>query len=98
MSTQKSSSVSTKIKLPNLYRVILHNDDKTPFDFVIELLIVIFGKNRVEANEITMEVHTKGSAVVGIYSKDIAETKVNQVVRAASQYEYPLKATYEVHG
>lgn len=97
MTTERQTSVTTKIKLPSLYRVVLHNDDKTPFDFVIELIIILFNKSYSEATQLAYKIHNEGSAVCGVYSKDIAETKVKYIERAASQYGYPLKSTMEVH-
>lgn len=82
-----------RLKPPNKYAVIFLNDDFTPMDFVVELLMKIFNHPSDIANAITMEVHEKGQAVAGIYSKDIAETKMAQVLQAASENEHPLRAT-----
>lgn len=83
------------IKLPSLYNVILHNDDKTPMDFVTEILKLNFDKSEEEAHVIMMTVHMTGQAVVGQYSKEVAESLVNTTILAAKQYGYPLKATFE---
>ncbi len=99
MSTQFEETVieksETKIKRPSLYKVILHNDDYTPMDFVVFILESIFSKSDEEADRLMMQVHEKGSSICGIYPFGIAETKVFQVERLAEQYEYPLKCTME---
>ena len=80
---------------PKMYRVILHNDDYSTFDFVVRVLVKIFHKSTDEAARITMEVDEKGAAIVGIYPKDIAETKVSMVTEMARQENFPLKASCE---
>jgi ATP-dependent Clp protease adaptor protein ClpS len=80
-----------KIKEPGEYVVVLLNDDYTTKEFVVEILIAIFHKNLQEANSIMHNVHNTGRGVVGIYTWDIAQTKVNQVHAIAKKYEYPLK-------
>ncbi len=84
-----------KIKVPRLYRVILHNDDYTPMDFVVEILVEIFKKDEITATKIMLDVHNRGKGVCGVYTFEIAETKVSQVRRIAEQYEYPLQASME---
>lgn len=83
------------IKKPSLYKVILFNDDFTPFNFVIQLLVVIFHKSNEEATKLTMEIHKKGSAVVALYPKDIAISKQLIVQKNAFQYQYPLVCKVE---
>ena len=85
-----------KIKPPSKYKVIFHNDDYTPMEFVVIALIVIFRKSNEEAFRIMMNVHEKGRGIAGgPYSKEIAETKVVRVMDFARQNGHPLKATFE---
>ena len=80
---------------PSLYKVILHNDDYTPMDFVVEVLARFFRKTPEEATEIMLNVHYKGLGVCGVYPYEIAETKVALVTEAARENEYPLQCTME---
>ena len=84
-----------KTKRPKLYRVILHNDDYTTMEFVIEVLETIFLKSPAEAFRIMMSVHTRGHGVCGAYSYEVAETKVGQVHDRAREQGYPLRASME---
>lgn len=84
-----------EVKQPNLYTVRLMNDDFTPMNFVIAVLMQIFRKSQEDAEKITMAVHNDGSAIVGIYTRDIAETKVQLVVRNARAHQHPLVAEVE---
>ena len=84
-----------RAKKPSMYRVMLHNDDFTPMDFVVDVLQVIFLKNKSEATKIMLDVHQKGMGLCGIYPYDIAETKVTLVSEEAQKNEYPLKCTLE---
>ena len=84
-----------KLQEPRLYRVILHNDDYTPMDFVVQVIVAVFHKPAAEATRIMLDVHKKGRGIVGVYTRDIAATKVSQVQEMARQNEYPLKASYE---
>jgi ATP-dependent Clp protease adaptor protein ClpS len=84
-----------KLKRPSLYRVVLINDDFTPMEFVVEVLQSIFGMERTRATRVMLEVHTKGKGVCGVYSYDIAETKVAQVTSLAQQQQHPLLCTME---
>ena len=85
-----------KLKKPPMYRVVLLNDDYTPMDFVVEILETIFGLERTSATRVMLEVHTKGKGLCGIYSYEIAETKVAQVMSIAQQQQHPLLCTMEV--
>lgn len=85
----------TKLKKPKLFRVILFNDDYTSMEFVVEILISIFNKPAAEATKIMLDVHKKGAGVCGVYTYDIAVTKVTQVHRQAHLHEYPLRCGYE---
>jgi ATP-dependent Clp protease adaptor protein ClpS len=84
-----------KIKRPPLYRVILVNDDYTPMEFVVEVLETVFGMERSQATRVMLEVHTRGKGICGIYSYEIAETKVAQVTNIAQQQQHPLLCTME---
>lgn len=81
--------------VPKMYRVILHNDHYTTMEFVVEVLIKVFHKPAAEATRIMLDVHRKGKGHVGVYTRDIAETKVAQVHFMAKQREFPLRCTYE---
>lgn len=97
MSENTSIKEETKIKLkkPKMYRVILNNDDYTTMEFVIEVLVAIFHKSATESTIIMMDVHEKGKGIVGIYTYDIAQTKVLQVEEMALEREFPLKVSLE---
>jgi ATP-dependent Clp protease adaptor protein ClpS len=84
-----------KLKKPPLYQVVLLNDDYTPMDFVVEVLELIFGMDRPKATRIMLEVHTKGKGRCGVYTYEIAETKVAQVTSYAQQHQHPLMSTLE---
>lgn len=84
-----------KLKRPPMYKVILNNDDYTPMDFVVEVLVKYFSKNLEQANHIMFRVHKEGKAVVGTYSAEIAETKVAQVNNYARANQHPLLCTME---
>lgn len=84
-----------KPKKPSMYKVLLMNDDFTPMDFVVHVLERFFGKNKIEATEIMMNVHRKGVGVCGVYTYEVAETKVSQVLDCARQNEHPLQCTLE---
>lgn len=92
-----ATQVQTKqvVKNPSLWKVVLHNDDFTPMDFVTLVLTDIFGKSRSEAEEIMLTVHHKGKANVGLYTKEIAITKIAQVRIVAEDRGHPLLATAE---
>jgi len=87
--------VDEGLKEPNMYRILLLNDDYTTQDFVVEVLITIFHKQPVEATRIMLDVHKKGRGTVGLYPYDIASTKVTQVTELARQREFPLKCLME---
>ncbi len=89
------STTKTKDGHPPLYKVILHNDDYTTMEFVVEILMNVFGKTLEKATQIMLNVHRKGSGVCGLYTREIAETKVETVHNLARQKGYPLKSTME---
>jgi len=84
-----------EVKEPNMWLVIMHNDDKTTMDFVIMLLVQLFKKNQDEAVQCMLEIHTKGRSVVGRYTHEIAEDKMNTAVRTARGYGFPLEISIE---
>jgi ATP-dependent Clp protease adaptor protein ClpS len=83
------------LKKPPLYKVVLLNDDYTPMEFVVVVLEQFFRKSREEATRIMLNVHQRGSGVCGIYTREIAETKVDQVMEFAGQNQHPLQCTLE---
>ena len=85
-----------ELKRPPMYKVILLNDDYTPMEFVVHILEVFFGMNREKATQIMLVVHTEGGAVVGIFPRDIAETKSEQVNQYAQENNHPLMSTVEL--
>jgi ATP-dependent Clp protease adaptor protein ClpS len=85
----------TRKGLPPQYKVILHNDDYTTMEFVVEILIIVFGKPLEKATQTMLNIHHKGNAVCGIYTREIAETKVETVHHLASSRGFPLKSTME---
>lgn len=93
--TVTSTEVSISVNEPKKYQIILHNDDKTTFEFVIAVLQKIFHKSLEVATEITFHVHMSGAAVVGVYPKEIADEKVNETINFARANNYPLVATSE---
>jgi ATP-dependent Clp protease adaptor protein ClpS len=84
-----------ELKPPKMYKVILLNDDYTPMDFVVEVLESFFRMNREQATQVMMNVHVKGAGVCGVFSRDIAETKVEQVNEYARNNQHPLLCAME---
>ena len=84
-----------KLKRPPLYKVILINDDYTPMDFVVHILEIFFSLNRETATRIMLEVHTRGKGVCGVYTHEIAESKVSQVNSYSREHQHPLLCTME---
>jgi len=83
------------LKQPPLYKVILLNDDYTPMDFVVRILEHFFAMTREKATEIMLRIHTRGHGVCGVYTHDIAETKVTQVNEFSRRHQHPLLCTME---
>lgn len=83
------------IRPPRMYRVIILNDDYTPMEFVVLVISTVFRKSLTEANQLTLEVHTKGSAIAGVYTHEIAETKVLSAQALAESAGHPLQLTME---
>lgn len=85
----------TRSQRPPMYKVMLLNDDYTPMEFVVHILERFFGTSHAQAFEIMLTVHKKGLAVVGVYSFEVAETKVAQVMDFARRHQHPLQCTME---
>lgn len=84
-----------KTKKPSLYKVLLLNDDYTPMEFVILVLEKFFNKGREDATQIMLHVHHKGVGICGVYTYEVAETKVTQVIDFGRQHSHPLQCTME---
>ena len=87
-----------RLQRPRLYKVIMLNDDYTPMDFVVHILETFFYMHREKATQVMIKVHTEGRAVCGIYSRDVAETKAEQVNVYSQQNEHPLMCNIEASG
>lgn len=97
-STDQNTALKPEVvkpKLPPMFKVMLLNDDYTPMEFVVETITRFFNKSREQAAQIMLKVHTEGVAVCGIYPQDIAETKMNQVLNFAKEYQHPLQCTID---
>lgn len=94
-STQELTQEDIEAKEPEEYRVYLINDDFTTMEFVISILMTVFHKSLLEASKLTMEVHRRGRGMAGLYSYDIAITKIQQVHAMARQRGFPLRCTME---
>ena len=87
--------VELEIKEPNKYNVIIHNDDYTSMEFVVQVLVGVFKKQVVEATKIMFDVHKKGRGIAGIYSYDVGITKIVQAMEMCEESGFPLKLTLE---
>ncbi len=87
-----------KVKPPHLFQVVMLNDDYTPMEFVVSVIQEFFGKDRETATQVMLKIHIEGRAVCGVYSRDIANTKVNQVMDAAAHAGHPLQCVSEPAG
>jgi len=92
---EEELDVTLELQEPQMFKVLLHNDDYTSMDFVIEVLIDIFYKTHAQAEQIMLQIHEKNKAICGVYSFEIAQTKAQQVKQRAKQNEFPLLATIE---
>ena len=92
---EEEIETSLELEEPKMFKVLLHNDDYTSMDFVVDVLMSIFHKNATEAEQIMIQIHEKGIGVCGVYSFEIAQTKAEQVRQKAKQNEFPLLATIE---
>jgi ATP-dependent Clp protease adaptor protein ClpS len=93
--TKTKTKTKKKLQEPSFYKVLILNDDFTPMDFVVDLIIRFFSKSSDEATEIMLSIHHEGQGVCGIYPRDIAETKMNQVNQFARKNGHPLKCRIE---
>lgn len=84
-----------KTKKPALYKVLMLNDDYTPMEFVVHVLERFFSKSRQDATQIMLHVHRRGVGICGVYTFEVAETKVNQVIDYARRHQHPLQCTLE---
>jgi ATP-dependent Clp protease adaptor protein ClpS len=84
-----------KTRKPSLYKVLMLNDDYTPMEFVVHILERFFSKNRQEAEQIMLHVHRRGVGICGVFTYEVAETKVTQVMDFARQHQHPLQCTLE---
>ena len=91
----EKTEIDVEAYVPKQYKVILHNDDRTTFDFVIALLRVIFHRSTEDAHDITLDIHTNGHGIAGIYTKEVAEEKMQESMQLAVSSGYPLQVTYE---
>ena len=95
----KSDSVleakKAKVKLPPMYKVLLLNDDYTPMEFVVLVLQKFFGMSRERATQVMLKVHREGMGVCGVYPRDMATTKVQQVTAYAHKHQHPLQCVME---
>lgn len=89
------ADVKERYEHPKMWRVLLHNDDYTTQEFVVEILITVFRKSRLEATRIMLSVHRSGKGIAGVYTKEIAETKATQATDHARSAGYPLLITTE---
>ncbi|SNB79166.1 ATP-dependent Clp protease adaptor protein ClpS [Arboricoccus pini] len=90
-----ATKTRTRVQRPSLYKVLLLNDDYTPMEFVVLVLEKFFSKSREDATRIMLHVHQKGVGVCGVYTFEVAETKVAQVIEFARQHQHPLQCTME---
>ncbi|MDZ4792313.1 MAG: ATP-dependent Clp protease adapter ClpS [Hyphomicrobiales bacterium] len=95
LNTGVITKTKPKTQKPNLYKVLLLNDDYTPMDFVVYVLKRYFNKSVEEATQIMLHVHQKGVGICGVYTYEIAETKVTKVMSFAQQNQHPLQCTME---
>jgi ATP-dependent Clp protease adaptor protein ClpS len=91
-----ATETKREVKPPQLYKVLLHNDDYTTMEFVVMVLMTVFRHSEPEAVEIMLAVHKKGIGVAGIFSYEIAETKAAKVMRLARENEFPLRCSVEL--
>ena len=92
---EEELELDLEIQEPQMFKVLLHNDDYTSMDFVVEILMGIFHKTHTQAEQIMLQIHEKEKAVCGVYSFEIAQTKAQQVKQRAKQNGFPLLATIE---
>ena len=94
--TESVQTAKPKVKKPRMYKVLLNNDDFTPMEFVVHVLENYFSMDRAKATRVMLQVHNEGKGLCGIFTKDIAETKVEQVNEFSRKNEHPLLCTLDV--
>ncbi len=92
---QSSTKEHSRYKEPQHYKVIIYNDDETTMDFVVNVLTNIFNKSHDEAETLMLRIHNQGQAIVGVYTYDIARTKVHQTTAIAQEEGFPLRLVYK---
>ena len=92
---EEELDLALELEEPQMFKVLLHNDDYTSMDFVVDILTTVFHKNHAQAEQIMLQIHEKGKAICGVYSFEIAQTKAQHVKQKAKQNEFPLLATIE---
>ena len=95
LDTGVATRTRPRTKKPSNYKVLMLNDDYTPMEFVVHILEKIFGKNREEAVDVMLHVHRHGVGMCGVYTFEVAETKVAQVIEFARRHQHPLQCTME---
>jgi ATP-dependent Clp protease adaptor protein ClpS len=90
-----ASSVKDDVQEPKQFKVVMHNDDYTTMDFVVRVLMQVFRKSQEQATQIMLRIHNTGKAVCGVYTEEVAETKVTMVKTMAKNEGYPLKCSME---
>jgi len=93
--TRSEARSRTRLNRPPMFTVLMHNDDYTTMEFVVEALTSVFHKAPTEANRIMLQIHFKGSGICGVYPYEVAETKVNKVHELARREGFPLRCTLE---
>lgn len=92
---ESGSGVKEEVREPRKFKVLLHNDDYTTMEFVVQVLMAVFHKNEADATQIMLAVHNNGMGVCGVFTAEVAETKVVMVRQMARKAGYPLKSTME---
>ena len=93
--TEPRTKPKPKLKKPKLYKVLLHNDDYTTMEFVVFVLMGVFHRDETDAVQIMLHVHRNGIGVAGVYTREVAETRIAEVEALARQHEYPLRCSME---
>lgn len=93
--TDNVTKSQQQVQRPQMYKVLLHNDDYTTMEFVVHILEAVFHKTSAQASEIMLTVHNQGIAVCGVYTFEVAETKTATVHAIAEQYEFPLRCSIQ---
>ena len=91
----QGTMVLERTQLPRKFKVVFHNDDFTPMEFVVQVLQSLFHKSKAEASRVMLQVHTEGSGIAGVYTREIAETKSTQTIKFARTEGFPLLVTAE---